>query len=134
MSTKKDKFSFKDQKYMKLALDLAKAREGNTGSNPSVGCVIVKNDKIISIGQTSYSGRPHAELNAIKNTSENLKGTTMYVTLEPCCHHGVTPPCTNAIIRSKIGQVIYSVIDIYKRVRGKTYVILKSKKITVKNG
>ena len=134
MSTKKDKFSFKDQKYMKLALDLAKAREGNTGSNPSVGCVIVKNNKIISIGQTSYSGRPHAELNAIKNTTEDLKGATMYVTLEPCCHHGVTPPCTNAIIRSKIGQVIYSVIDIDKRVRGKTYGILKSKKIRVKNG
>jgi diaminohydroxyphosphoribosylaminopyrimidine deaminase / 5-amino-6-(5-phosphoribosylamino)uracil reductase len=134
MSTKKDKFSFKDEKFMELALDLAKAREGNTGSNPSVGCVIVKNDKIISIGQTSFSGRPHAELNAIKNTSENLKGTTMYVTLEPCCHHGVTPPCTNAIIKSKIGQVIYSVIDIDKRVRGKTYGILKSKKVKVKNG
>ena len=73
MSTKKDKFSLKDKLYMDLALDLARAREGLTGTNPSVGCVIVKNGKIISIGQTSYNGRPHAETNAIRNTSENLK-------------------------------------------------------------
>ena len=68
MSTKKDKFSIKDKFYMELALDLAKSREGLTGPNPSVGCVIVKNDELISIGQTSFNGRPHAELNAIKNT------------------------------------------------------------------
>ena len=70
MSTKKDKFSIKDKFYMELALDLAKAREGLTGPNPSVGCVIVKNDELISIGQTSYNGRPHAELNAIKNSPQ----------------------------------------------------------------
>ena len=62
MSTKKDKFSKKDKLYMELALDLAKSREGHTGPNPSVGCVIVKNDKIISIGQTSLNGRPHANI------------------------------------------------------------------------
>ena len=73
MSTKKDKFSNKDIKYMSLALDLAKARHGLTGKNPSVGCVIVKNDKIISIGQTGLNGRPHAEYNAIKNSIENLE-------------------------------------------------------------
>jgi len=134
MSTKKDKFSIKDQLYMELALDLAKAREGLTGINPSVGCVIVKNDEIISIGQTSINGRPHAELNAIRNTIEDLKGSTMYVTLEPCCHYGITPPCTRAIINSKINEVIYSVTDIDKRVHGKSYKILKSKKIYVKKG
>ena len=134
MSTKKDKFSLKDKLYMDLALDLARAREGLTGTNPSVGCVIVKNDKIISIGQTSYNGRPHAETNAIKNTSDNLKNSIMYVTLEPCSHHGVTPPCTSAIIKSKISKVIYSVIDIDKRVKGKTFKILKSKNIKVKKG
>jgi diaminohydroxyphosphoribosylaminopyrimidine deaminase / 5-amino-6-(5-phosphoribosylamino)uracil reductase len=132
MSTKKDKFSFKDHFYMKLALNLAKAREGLTGANPSVGCVIVKNDKIISIGQTSFNGRPHAEFNAIKSSTENLKNSTMYVTLEPCNHHGVTSPCTNEIIKSKIKEVIYSIKDIDKRVHGKTYNILKSKKINVK--
>ena len=73
MSTKKDKFSLKDKKYMKLALNLASARKGLTGDNPSVGCVIVKNDKIISIGQTGYNGRPHAEYNAIINSFQNLK-------------------------------------------------------------
>jgi diaminohydroxyphosphoribosylaminopyrimidine deaminase / 5-amino-6-(5-phosphoribosylamino)uracil reductase len=134
MSTKKDKFSIKDQLYMELALDLARAREGLTGTNPSVGCVIVKNDEIISIGQTSLNGRPHAELNAIRNTVTNIKGSTMYVTLEPCCHQGVTPPCTNAIINSKINEVIYSVIDIDKRTSSKTYKILKSKAIKVKKG
>jgi len=134
MSTKRDKFSNKDKIYMELALDLARAREGHTGTNPSVGCLIVKNDKIISIGQTSFNGRPHAEQNAINNANENLKGSKMYVTLEPCSHYGITPPCTSSIIKSKIGEVIYSIMDIDKRVKGKSFKILKSKKIKVKKG
>ena len=134
MSTKKDKFTLKDKSYMEIALELAKSRHGLTGSNPSVGCVIVKDDKIISIGQTSFNGRPHAEFNAIKNSFEDLKGSKMYVTLEPCCHHGLTPPCTDSIIKSKISEVIYAVTDIDKRVRNKSFKILKSKKIIVKKG
>ena len=92
MSTKKDKFSSKDKFYMKLALDLAKSRHGQTGSNPSVGCVIVKNDKIISIGQTSFNGRPHAEFNAIKNSFHELEGSKMYVTLKPVSYTHLTLP------------------------------------------
>ena len=134
MSTKKDKFSSKDKFYMGIALKLAISRQGHTGSNPSVGCVIVKNDKIISIGQTSYNGRPHAEFNAIKNCTDDINGSRMYVTLEPCCHHGFTPPCTNLIINSKISEVIYSVADIDKRVRNKSLKILKSNNIKVKRG
>ncbi len=134
MSTKKDNFTLKDKFYMEIALDLARSRHGLTGSNPSVGCVIVKNDKIISIGQTSFDGRPHAESNAIKNSFEDLKGSKMYVTLEPCCHHGLTPPCTDSIIKSKISEVIYSITDIDKRVRNKSFKILNSKKIIVKKG
>ena len=134
MSTKKDKFSLKDKLYMEIALDLAKSRHGLTGTNPSVGCVIVKNDKIISIGQTSFNGRPHAEINAIKNCYENLIGSKMYVTLEPCCHHGLTPPCTDTIVKSNISEVIYSATDIDKRVRNKSFKILKSNKIIVKKG
>ena len=134
MSTKKDKFSIKDQLYMDLALDLARAREGLTGTNPSVGCIIVKNDEIISIGQTSFNGRPHAELNAIRNATQNLKDSRMFVTLEPCSHIGETPPCTKAIINSKINEVIYSIIDVDKRVSGKTYKILRSKGIKVEIG
>jgi diaminohydroxyphosphoribosylaminopyrimidine deaminase/5-amino-6-(5-phosphoribosylamino)uracil reductase len=134
MSTKKDKFSILDKIYMELALDLANLRKGLTGINPSVGCVIVKKKKIISIGQTSFNGRPHAELNAIKNCTESLNGSKMYVTLEPCSHHGTSPPCTSAIISSKIGEVIYSIKDIDKRVQGKTNKILSLKKIKVKTG
>ena len=134
MSTKKDKFTVKDKRYMHLALNLASARKGLTGENPSVGCLIVKNDKIISIGQTGYRGRPHAEYNAIKNSVEDLKGSKMYVSLEPCNHYGKTPPCTNIIIRSGISEIIYSLDDIDKKVRGKSYKILSKRKIKVKRG
>ena len=119
---------------MSLALDLAKARHGLTGENPSVGCVIVKNDQIISIGQTGLNGRPHAEYNAIKNSHENLKGSKMYVTLEPCNHHGQTPPCTDEIIKKGINEIFYSIEDIDKRVKGKSYKILTSKNIRVNKG
>ena len=134
MSTRKDKFSNKDKKYMSVALSLASARHGLTGENPSVGCVIVKNDEIISIGQTGYNGRPHAEDNAIKNSIETLEYSTMYVTLEPCNHYGLTAPCTKAIIKNKISKVIYSVEDVDKKVKGKSFKILKYKNIIVKKG
>ena len=81
MSSKNDKF------YLKLALNLAKQHEGLTSENPSVGCVIVKNNNILSLSKTSINGRPHAEVNAIRLANTNdLKGSTMYVTLEPCSH------------------------------------------------
>jgi len=134
MSTKKDKFSLIDKNYMRLAINLAKARKGLTGENPSVGCVIVKNDEIISIGQTGYDGRPHAETNAINSSSDSLKGAKMYVTLEPCNHYGKTPPCTNIIINSGIKEVFYSIHDIDKKVRGKSFKILNKKKIKVNVG
>ena len=134
MSTKKDKFSTKDKEYMGLALNLANARKGLTGENPSVGCLIVKDDRIISIGQTGFNGRPHAEHNAINNALEKLKGSKMYVTLEPCNHYGKTPPCTNIIIKSGISEIIYAMDDIDKRVKGKSFQILSNKKIKVKKG
>ena len=134
MSSKKDRFSSQDKNYMKLAINLARSRKGLTGDNPSVGCLIVKNDKIISIGQTGYNGRPHAEDSAIKNSFEKLKGSKMYVTLEPCNHYGKTPPCTKSIIKSGISELIYSMEDIDKRVKGKSFKILSSKKIKVKRG
>ena len=134
MSTRKNKFTTKDIKYMTLALDLARARHGLTGENPSVGCVIVKNDEIISIGQTNYNGRPHAEFNAIKNCYENLNNSKMYITLEPCNHYGQTPPCTKKIIENKISEVFYSIEDIDKKVKGKSFNILKNQNIVVKKG
>ena len=134
MSSKKDRFSSQDKNYMKLAINLARSRKGLTGDNPSVGCLIVKKDEIISIGQTGYNGRPHAEHTAIKNSFEKLKGSKMYVTLEPCNHYGKTPPCTKNIIKSGISELIYSMEDIDKRVKGKSFKILSSKKIKVKRG
>ena len=134
MSTKKDKFTNKDHYFMSLALQLANERVGLTGVNPSVGCVIVKNNKIISIGKTGFNGSPHAEYNAIKSSKKNLRDSKMYVTLEPCNHYGQTPPCTNQIINKKIKEVYYSINDIDKRVQGKTSKILKSKNIIVKKG
>ena len=73
MSSKKDRFTSKDKDFMKLAINLARSRKGLTGENPSVGCLIVKDDKIVSIGQTGFNGRPHAEHNAIKNSLEKFK-------------------------------------------------------------
>tara|TARA_B100001063_G_scaffold74452_1_gene68706 strand:+ start:1234 stop:2340 length:1107 start_codon:yes stop_codon:yes gene_type:complete len=134
MSTKKDNFLIKEKSYMKLAFDLAKARKGLTGDNPSVGCLIVKDDRIISIGQTGYNGRPHAEYNAINDAFEKLEGSKMYVTLEPCNHYGKTPPCTNTIIKSGISEIIYSIDDIDNKVKGKSFKILSNKKIKVKKG
>ena len=134
MSTKRDNFTSKDKKYMKLALDLARARRGLTGDNPSVGCVIVKKNNIISIGQTGYGGRPHAEHNAILNCFEDPKGSKMYITLEPCNHYGKTPPCTKSIIDNKIDEVYYSINDIDLKMKGKSFSILKKNNINVKKG
>ena len=134
MSTKKDKFSSKDKNYMKIAINLARARKGLTGDNPSVGCIIVKNNRIISIGQTGLNGRPHAETNAINDSFENVAGCKMYVTLEPCTHYGQTPPCTKNIIKSGINEVIFSINDIDNKVKGKSYKILTKKKIKVRKG
>ncbi len=133
MSLKKDNFSNKDKRFMNLALNLAKLRIGLTGTNPSVGCVIAKNNEIISIGQTSLSGRPHAEFNAIKNSQQDeLIGSTMYVSLEPCSHFGKTSPCTNIIKKSKIKKVIYSINDVDVRTANKCDKILKKENIIVK--
>ncbi len=119
---------------MKLAISLANARKGLTGKNPSVGCLIIKNDRIISIGQTGFNGRPHAEKNAIDNSFQNLKESKMYVSLEPCNHYGKTPPCTKSIIKSGISEVIYSMDDIDVKVKGKSFDVLSKKKIKVKRG
>ncbi len=135
MSSKKDKSSNLDKYFMSIAMNLAKERIGLTGLNPSVGCVIVKNNKILSFGQTGFNGRPHAESVAINKCKKNeLINSTIYITMEPCTHYGKTPPCTNHIVKSKIKKVIYSSNDIDKRTSNKAYSLLKSKKINVKKG
>ena len=118
---------------MKIAINLAKNRVGLTGVNPSVGCVIVKNNKIISTGQTGINGIPHAEQNAIDKAKENLINSKLYVTLEPCSHFGKTPPCTNLIIKNKIKNVIYGMDDVDERSKKKCIKIFKREKILVKS-
>ena len=87
--------------FSNLAFNIAESNIGKTNKNPSVGCVIVKNNSVISSGVTSINGRPHAEYNALSKNL-NFKDAYMYVTLEPCTHHGITPPCTNLIKKKKI--------------------------------
>ena len=97
--------------YMDLALQQAKINIGNTKTNPSVGCIITLKNSVISVGCTSRNGRPHAEVNAINKSNINLKNSELYVTLEPCSHYGITPPCTKAIIKSGIKKVFFAVKD-----------------------
>lgn len=109
----------KDRYFMSLALEEAKKGIGNTSPNPMVGCVIVKNNEIISTGYHKKAGMDHAEIEAMKSvSSELLHDSTMYVTLEPCCHYGKTPPCVDAIIKNKIKKVFIATLDIDERVAG----------------
>ena len=134
MSSKKDKFNKLDKKFMNLAIELAKTNKGLTGTNPSVGCVVVKKNNIISYGKTNVNGRPHAEAVALTKSKKNYNSSKIYLTLEPCTHYGITPPCTNLIIESKVKNVVYSVDDLDPRTSKKAKKILNSKKIYTKNG
>ena len=134
MSLKKDSFNSLDKKYMQFAINLANNQKPLTGTNPPVGCVIVKNKKIISYGVTNLNGRPHAETIALNSCPANSKNSTIYVTLEPCSHHGKTPPCTNAIIKSKAKKVYYSLEDSDLRSFNNSKKILNSKKISAESG
>ena len=120
----------KDIFYTQLAFQQAEINLGSTNSNPSVGCIIVKDNSVISSGRTSENGRPHAEINALKNNL-NYKNSDLYVTLEPCSHYGKTPPCINTIIKKKIKRVIFSINDVDKRSQNKAQKNLKNKKILV---
>ena len=128
MSSKKDKH------YLNLALNLAKNMEGLTGTNPSVGSVLVKNDEVISLASTNYNGTPHSEFNLLnKFDRKTTKHSTLYVTLEPCSHYGKTPPCTNIIIDKKISRLVFGADDIDERSKKRAKQILKFNKIKVKS-
>ena len=100
-----------DQKWMEAALRYGRRHLGQTISNPSVACVIVHNDIIVGRGLTSPGGRPHAEQNALHFAGANARGASAYVTLEPCAHHGNTPPCADALIQAGVARVVYAVDD-----------------------
>jgi len=119
-------------KYMKRAIEISKKGEGYTNPNPLVGAVIIKNEKIIGEGYHEFYGGPHAEINAFNNATEDVKGATMYVTLEPCSHFGKTPPCANKIVEKGISKVIIGMKDPNPLVSGKGIEILRANGIEVK--
>ena len=116
--------------FLKLAFNIAKVNLGKTGINPLVGCVVVKNNSVISSGYTSVNGRPHAEFNAL-NFKKNFKHADLYVTMEPCTHHGLTPPCTNIITKKGIKRIFFSFDDIDIRTKKKLKSQLKNKNIKI---
>ena len=120
-----------DQEYMLRAIQLAKKGEGWTNPNPMVGAVIVKDGKIIGEGYHKKYGELHAERNAIASLTESAEGAVIYVTLEPCCHHGKTPPCTEAIIKQKIRKVVIGSRDPNPKVAGKGVQMLREAGVTV---
>lgn len=120
-----------DREYMERALSLAVKATGWTNPNPLVGAVIVKDGRIIGEGYHHRKGEPHAERNAIASLTESAEGATIYVTLEPCCHHGLTPPCTEALIENKIGKVIIGSRDPNPKVAGKGVLQLREAGIEV---
>jgi len=133
MFTNRNKIS-NNSFFMKLALDQAKKNLGNTNENPSVGCIITKNNLVIAAGSTSIKGRPHAEHNAIIFSKAKLNNCEIFTTLEPCSHHGVTSPCTNKIIKKKFKKVHFSLNDPDIRSFNKSIKIFNKKKISVTRG
>lgn len=115
-----------DERYMRQAVTLAMRGEGAVEPNPMVGCVIVRNGEVVGQGFHERFGGPHAEVNALAEAGERAMGATAYVTLEPCCHFGKTPPCTQALIRAGIGRVVIAVDDPFREVRGRGIAELQS--------
>ena len=120
--------------YMKLALDLARGTLGQTSPNPVVGAVVVKDNVIVGMGAHLKAGEPHAEVHAIQMAGEKAKGAAIYVTLEPCSHHGRTPPCSDLIIRTGIQQVFVATTDPNPRVAGRGIEKIKKAGIEVEVG
>jgi len=112
--------------FSNLAFNIAESNVGKTNKNPSVGCVIVKNNSVISSGVTSIKGRPHAEYNALSKNL-NFKDAYMYVTLEPCTHYGITPPCTNLIKKKRVKKVYYCFEDPDIRTYKKAKIVLNNR-------
>lgn len=124
----------KDTEYMRLALELAERGLGWTSPNPMVGAVIVKDGRVIGQGWHARYGDLHAERSALKNCTESPAGATLYVTLEPCCHHGRQPPCTEAILKAGIRRVVVGSGDPNPLVAGKGIDILRQAGVTVETG
>ena len=124
----------KDLFWIDEVLKLAKKGIGKVSPNPLVGCIIVKNEKIVGQGYHQKQGEPHAEINALKQAGIKAKGASLYTNLEPCCHWGKTPPCTESIIRAGIKEVISAIEDPNPLVKGQGFKKLKQAKINVRFG
>ncbi|UCD95073.1 MAG: bifunctional diaminohydroxyphosphoribosylaminopyrimidine deaminase/5-amino-6-(5-phosphoribosylamino)uracil reductase RibD [Candidatus Zixiibacteriota bacterium] len=123
-----------DEKYIRLALELAEKGRGKTSPNPLVGAVIVKSGRIVGQGYHRKAGTPHAEINALSDARENARGASLYVNLEPCCHYGRTQPCTGEIIKAGVRKVIFSLRDPNPPVNGKGAAQLRKAGIRVRSG
>jgi len=124
----------RDLAHMRSALALARRGLGNTWPNPSVGCVIVSNGRVVGRAVTAAGGRPHAEPQALAMAGAAARGATAYVTLEPCCHHGRTPPCTDALIAAGVARVAIAARDPDPRVNGEGIAKLRAAGIAVEQG
>ncbi|MBN1337779.1 MAG: bifunctional diaminohydroxyphosphoribosylaminopyrimidine deaminase/5-amino-6-(5-phosphoribosylamino)uracil reductase RibD [Bacteroidales bacterium] len=123
-----------DTGFMLRAIEIARRGEGFVNPNPLVGAVIVKNGRVIGEGFHARYGQPHAEINAMENAKENLEGATLYVTMEPCNHFGKTPPCSDRIIREKIGRLVFGIHDPNPDVAGKGAAKIAGSGIQVEGG
>lgn len=123
-----------DERYMKRALELAESAMGHTSPNPMVGCVVVRDGCVVAEGCHEKYGGFHAERNALTGCGEEVRGADLYVTLEPCCHHGKTPPCTDIIIEKGIGHVFVGALDPNPKVAGNGVRILREHGIEVTAG
>ncbi len=123
-----------DEGYMKMAIDLSEIAMGRTSPNPMVGAVLVKHDRVIGFGAHLQAGTAHAEIHALTMAGEEARGSTLYVTLEPCAHHGRTPPCAPAVAAAGVRRVVIAVEDPFHLVAGRGVAILRSAGIEVSLG
>ncbi|WP_243695781.1 bifunctional diaminohydroxyphosphoribosylaminopyrimidine deaminase/5-amino-6-(5-phosphoribosylamino)uracil reductase RibD [Rhodovulum marinum] len=123
-----------DARFMALALSLGARGQGRTWPNPAVGCVIVNGDRIVGRGWTAPGGRPHAEPVALAQAGAAARGATAYVSLEPCSHHGQTPPCAKALVAAGVARVVTALEDPDPRVAGRGHAMLRAAGIEVATG
>ena len=123
-----------DERWMRLALGLARRGLGRVWPNPAVGCVLVKNGRVVGRGWTQPGGRPHAEVGALAQAGKDAQGATAYVTLEPCAHHGQTPPCAVALIDAHVARVVSALPDPDPRVSGRGHAMLADAGVDVVTG
>jgi diaminohydroxyphosphoribosylaminopyrimidine deaminase/5-amino-6-(5-phosphoribosylamino)uracil reductase len=115
-----------DEQWMRQALELAERGRGYVEPNPLVGAVVVRDGALVGEGWHRRYGEAHAEVNALAAAGEAARGATLYVTLEPCCHHGKTPPCTDAVLRAGVSRVVAAMLDPFPQVAGKGADILRA--------